>query len=1091
MGPEGCKIGVQAALTLLAVASAAFAQQAATITGTVTDASAAVIPGASVTLRSPDTGETYSASTGAIGNYSLTFVKPGSYSLTVNADGFKQFTRSGIVLDTGSTVRADAVMELGDMTEVVTVEADAPLMRTESSSVANVIKNKTIANMPLINRRAAQLVRLSGFVVQNGTGSQFTIAGGRSNNAMWTLDGGSTQNIMLGVASLNFDPPIEALEEMNVEVSNYKAEMGRSGGGFIQMTTKSGTNRLHGAFYNFLRNDAMDSREFFAASRQKLRRNQFGWAIGGPIKKDRTFFFASQEFIKQRTAAPRIENIPDPAELRGDFSGLSATIRDPFTFEALPNNQVPQSQTDPIGMAMTQFWPTPNIAGRPSRNQNFLGVNGAENDSNALSARIDHSLSDRHRLYGRYVHNQSSNLTGIGLWPLPVHELDWGTPENSYYNWSVTGISNLGSRLVTEYRFTWNRRKHHPRITALGEGWPERLGLRGIDPDFFPGMSFAGGIQRLGRGGGQERRQFPIRDNHVMNNWTYITGRHTLKWGWEFRASQNDDENLPTAGGNFAFNNNATNDAIAALLYGFVGSANRVQTFLLRSRMNTVGSYVQDDWKVTNKLTINLGLRYDVDTPRWEKIDNRQNSFDERAINPVCDCPGVVTWSGRDARGGSKYAHNFVSNNVGPRVGLAYRPTKDWVIRAGASVVYLGQYDQATPIVVNAGFSINGAFSAPDNTEAAFLLRDGMPDIIVPTEADLVPGFGSVPLGQGTIFTPQYFQPEDRPMPTLLQYNFNIQRRLAGDMLFEVGYLSTLGRKLTLPGTATTNQIHPDQIFWLDQGASQQSLRPFPQFSNTVMVAPTWGASAYHGMNVRLEKRYSNGLQFNANYTFSKLMDNVRARNEIGGEAGASFANQYDRRLSWGPGGSNIAHRFITGAVYEIPWGKGRPRTFGNAVLDHTVGGWTISTIIEARTGPPFSTIWGNAGQIFPTAQRVRADAVGPYQQNANWRDNVLGETFFDTSAFVRPERHTFGNTGRNAFTGPGALRADVSLIKFIPIPFEGHTLEFRGEVINLPNRANFNLPVDNRQAGNFGRVNSLAAGASGRIIQLGLRYAF
>ena len=305
------------AIALLATA-AGFAQTNATLTGTVSDSSGAVIPAAEIVIMNMATGEAYESTTNETGTYTIPFIKPGTFELIVTSPGFKQFTRPGILLDTASNVRADAVLEVGEVTESVTVEADVPLLKTENSSVGAVIKNTSIANMPLLGRRAAQLVRLSGFVVQRGNGSQFQIAGGRSNNAMWTLDGGSTQNILLGVASLNYDPPIEALEEMNVEVSNYKAEMGRSGGGFIQMTTKSGTNRFHGALYDFLRNDAMDSRHFFSGSnKQVLRRNQYGWALGGPIAKDRSFFFASQEFTKQRTANPRIENIPDPAETRG------------------------------------------------------------------------------------------------------------------------------------------------------------------------------------------------------------------------------------------------------------------------------------------------------------------------------------------------------------------------------------------------------------------------------------------------------------------------------------------------------------------------------------------------------------------------------------------------------------------------------------------------------------------------------------------------------------------------------------------------------------------------------------------------------
>ena len=312
-------------------------------------------------------------------------------------------------------------------------------------------------------------------------------------------------------------------------------------------------------------------------------------------------------------------------------------------------------------------------------------------------------------------------------------------------------------------------------------------------------------------------------------------------------------------------------------------------------------------------------------------------------------------------------------------------------------------------------------------------------------------------------------------------------------MLFEIGYLSTIGKKLTIPGSATQNQVHPSQIHLVDsQGIAPQVLRPFPQFSNVVMISPTFGDSEYHGVNFKLEKRYSNGIQFQTNYTWSKAMDNVEGRNELGGEDGRlPFSDQYNRRIAWSLGGSHVAHRAIFSVVYELPLGQGRAVAFSSGALNQILGGWSLGTIVEARTGPPFSAYWGNASQVYPTAARVRADVSGDYQRNGSWRDNVRGEKFFNTSVFHRPARFTFGETGRNAFIAPGALRADLSVIKDIRMPWEGHTLQFRGEVINLPNRANFGQPVGNVQNRAFGNVTRLTVGASGRILQLGLRYGF
>jgi len=317
-------------LAIVLFAAVGFAQQTAILSGTVTDPTGAAIARSSLRLSNADTGETYTATSSDTGDFTMPLLKP-SYELVVEAAGFKQFRQRGIVLETGIPARVDPRLEVGGTTESVTVDASVPQLRTESASVGNVVRNETIANMPLVGRRAAQLARLNGFMVQNGTGSNFAMAGGRGDNSNWTIDGGNAQNILLGVATLNFDPPIDSLEEFNVEISNYKAELGRTGGGNVQMTTKSGTNKLHGSVYWFLRNDALDARNFFAATRPKLRYNQPGASIGGPVIKDRTFYFFNYEAIRRKSQNTILASIPTPAEIKGNFFGQAAVVRDPVT----------------------------------------------------------------------------------------------------------------------------------------------------------------------------------------------------------------------------------------------------------------------------------------------------------------------------------------------------------------------------------------------------------------------------------------------------------------------------------------------------------------------------------------------------------------------------------------------------------------------------------------------------------------------------------------------------------------------------------------------------------------------------------------
>lgn len=1063
---------------LFVFASALFSQQTATVSGLVTDATAAAVHQAEVKLTNAQTGESHSQKTSGTGGYTIPLVKPGEYELTIAAQGFKQYRRPGIRLETGSTARVDAQLEVGGVAESVTVEASAPLLNTDTSSLGSVVRNNTIANMPLVGRRAAQLVRLNGFVVQNGSGSTFSIAGGRGDNAMWTIDGGNAQNILLGVATLNYDPPVESLEEFNVEVANYKAELGRSGGGYIQMTTRSGTNQLHGSAYEFLRNDAFDARNFFSASKARLRYNQFGASIGGPLRKDRTFFFFNYEGIRDNRQNTLLANVPTPAEISGNFSANSTVVRDPLTGTPFAGNIIPANRLDPIGDAVAKLYPAPNVDSARSRTNNFRANQFVSNPSNSFVTRIDHTFSDRDRIYGRLLTNTSTTDNA------PVYSTVGVDPYNSssrgsYYSASATWQHNLSPTTILETRYSYDRRTFINQTGSTDLGLAKQFGIAGTNERFFPQITLTG-LTGFGTGT-HERLQTPIRGDHITGNITHISGKHTWKFGGEFRRSQNDDVWSGTAGGVFAFNNTATGDALAALLTGWTASGSRAEAPLVRSRANAFGAFVQDDWKITPKLTINAGLRWDLDWPRWESVDNRQNSFDRYAINPVSGTPGVITWSGRN--GLSRYAHNFDVNNFGPRLGFSYRLTDKWVIRGGGATLFMGQYDQATPVVANIGFGVRGDFVSPDGGRtAAFLFKDGLPYIAPLTEASLVPGFGAVPAGANPTLAVEFFEPTGRATPYLNSFNFNIQRQLPFQSVLEVAYLGSLGHKLGAPTSRSINQV-PQSL--IGTNANSQILRPFPQFSDVRVISPAIGNSNYHGLNIRLDKRSSHGIQFGFNYTWSKAIDDVRSRNEIGGNAGDNaFGNQYDRAADRGLSGNNIGHRFVSNVTWALPSPSGK------GLLHQTIGGWSTSLLFEARSGAPFGVIENNGAAVYPTAAAVRSNVVAPYAQNTNWRANVLSEPFFNTASFAAPALYTFGNAGRTVASGPGAVIADISLLKDFRIA-EGHRIQFRVESLNFINHANFALPNQQRGNANFGRINGLIGGNQARIVQLGLHYKF
>lgn len=659
------------------------------------------------------------------------------------------------------------------------------------------------------------------------------------------------------------------------------------------------------------------------------------------------------------------------------------------------------------------------------------------------------------------------------------------TSTGSYYSWTATWQHSFSPSTILETRYSYDRRKNINQSGGSDLGLAGQLGILGTNDRFFPQIILTG---LTGFGVAEhERLQVPIRGDHITANLTKIAGKHTWKYGGEFRRSSNDDVWSGQGGGVFSFNTTATNDALAALLLGWTNSGSRAEAPLIRSRANTFGGFVQDDWKVSSRLTLNIGLRWDLDWPRWEAVDNRQNSFDRYAMNPVSGTPGVITWSGRN--GLSKHAHNFDTNNFSPRVGFAFRVTDKWILRGGGATLFIGQYDQATPIVANIGFGSRGDFVSTDGGRtAAFLLRNGLPAIAPLTEADLVPGFGAVPVGQTPKLAVEFFEPGNRAVPYLNTFNFNIQRQLPFQAVFEIAYLASLGHKLGAPTSRSINQVPQNLI---GTNSNPQVLRPFPQFSDVRVISPTIGNSNYHGLNIRVEKRYSHGLQFGANYTWSKAIDDVRSRNELGGNAGDNaFGNQYDRAADRGLSGNNVAHRFVSNVTWELPFGSHRRFDLGSGLLNRTLGGWSTSLIYEARCGSPFGIIENNGTAIYPTAATVRFNAVAAYQENPNWRNNVLGESFFNTSSFAAPPLYTFGNTGRTVASGPGAIIADLSILKNFQIG-ETQRLQFRVEALNFINHANFALPNQQRGNANFGKISSLITGNQARIIQLGLHYRF
>jgi hypothetical protein len=1070
----------------------------AALTGLVTDPSDARLPNVSLQLVNEETGVSREATTSTEGEYTFTLLPPGRYRLAAEAKGFRRLSHSGLALELGRTTRLDIRLDLGQVAETVEVTGTPPLLESESSTVGAFIENKTIIDMPLNGRRVGELLAGMGhtvFITGDIIRPRVATGGGRGDQQQWMIDGVNSSNIALEVTQALFNPPVEAVQEVRVQQNNYSAEFGNSSSGVVTITTKSGTNNFHGDAYEFFRNDKLDARNFFAARKTPLRWNIFGAAAGGPIRRNRTFFFSHSEWQRQRVGVVRLLTVPSARERTGDFSqtltaaGRLIPIYDPATTrpdpanpnnrirDAFPGNVIPGGRIDPVGARIAALYPLPtqapsNLAGANNFNRN--GVNAL--NITTWTSKVDHILGDRDQLSGRFIlHNFPTYNTAV--FDEPAADPNANVNRRRAYSLVLNEIHTFTPTVVNDFRFNWQPRYFFNLSNGLDQGWPTKLGLKGVSDRAFPRIESAG-FTALGAGT-HERIQTPIRDTHIVENLSWFRRSHSLKLGGEARLARNvDDLNARISGRlNFATQPTGlpgvanTGSALASLLVGFPNSGDVLDTDILDRRAKYFALFVQDDWKVTSTLTLNLGLRWETHTPRFDAND-RQNGFNPFATNPVSGTPGVVTFAGRDGLGSNVYDGDY--NNFGPRFGLAWKP-----FAAGRTVLRLGYGIFFGPPLpgsnnTSAGFETSGSFTTPDNgLTAPFFLRDGFPST---ARAELGPGFGAVRVGQAIRFAPEFIE-SNRRLGYSQQFNFVVQHDLGFGALLELSYLGNLGHKLNGPNTSL-NQVRPE----LMGAGNAQIRRPFPQFGNVTTVAPMWGNSAYHGLNVKVEKRFSHGLNFQTNYTWARFIDDVPASFEAG-QVSVGVQNLYNRAAERSLSGNDVRHRLTWGSVYELPVGKGRARlNQGPAAL--ILGGWNLGLIVTLQQGSPFGlTTQTNTTNAFnPGPQRVNVLRNPELPQS----ERVVSR-WFDTGAVAPPAQFTFGNSGRALLTGPGLANFDVSLLKNHRWG-EACNIQFRFEAFNFFNRVNFEEPGRALGSANFGVI-SVARPA--RILQLGLKVQF
>jgi hypothetical protein len=869
----------------IVVATARAQSSLATIAGVVTDPQGSALSGATITATSHSTGVITTGISNASGVYSLPNLPIGEYSVTVEHDGFGRFVSDGVLLSTGQIFGLNPTLKPGGVSQTVTVESGQAELETRTSEVGQIIEGKSVADLPLGNRTSMNIISLTGGAVFIDS-SNYSLAGGRTKSSMTWLDGGTGQNIRLGIGTAELSPPVDTVQELGVITNNYSAEYGGSAGGIIVQNTRSGTNRFHGTAYEFLRNDAFDAPGYFAAvtngakRKPELRYNIYGGTIGGPVLHDRTFFFFGFEGSRQITGSNVTLTVPTLLERGGDFSQAAVNIYDPSTTTSVggvttrtqfQDNKIPVDKLDAVALKILNYYPLPTATGSAN---NFSANDVATSNARFYIGRVDHIVGPRDHIALRYIFlNGSSSNKSV----YPDRGADPYLPSVSqdnigYAQW----IHTLSPSLVNDLRFTYETRINHQLSDGVGGDFPTKLGLTGVSNNAFPYIAPAG-FSPLGSTT-QERRQYPITQYQLVDDASWLLGRHSVKVGAELRRSMDHEVSLLTASGSFNFATQATGqpgvsntgNGLASLLVGFPTAFSESQTDPVTRTSWYIVGFAQDDFTVTPSLTLNLGLRWETDTPIKDE-NNRMNSFDAAETNPVSGTPGVVKFMGVNGFRTTPYDADW--NNFAPRFGFAWQPfhSGSTVVRGGWGYLFAHPFDAGQPASAALGFSVSAALNTPDNgITAPFYLRNGVPAGVSLSGAPLNDSYGAVRVGAAATTAVTYFDPRHRAGYSQ-QFNLGFQQKLPGALVLQVSGLGNIAHKLA-GENQNIDQIAPSV---LGPTSHSQSNRPFPQFGSVALVAPSIGNSNYFAGMVQLEKRFAHGFNLNGQQRVLQLLQST------------------------------------------------------------------------------------------------------------------------------------------------------------------------------------------------------------------------
>ncbi|HLJ13494.1 MAG TPA: carboxypeptidase regulatory-like domain-containing protein [Bryobacteraceae bacterium] len=1060
-------------------------QDMGVITGVVTDQSGGAVAGAHVVATDTDTNETRAADTQPTGAYTIGPLRVGTYSVTVEKPGFKKDIWPSIILHAQDRARADFKLTLGQVAEAISVTSEAPILQAETATLSNVVNQREVRGLPLNGRNFQQLAWLSAGVIP-ATQSRDSTSGFNSNGQQTTennfiMDGIDNNNNVMGMQDRKAQviiPSLDAVSEFKVETSNYSAEFGRNSGAVMIVSIKSGSNAFHGTAFEYLRNDFFDSRNTFdyvegpdgKAHPTKLRQDQYGGTIGGPVIHNRTFFFGSWERFDQSNGQTTVGIVPTDAERNGIFPTSLAIIKDPVTGQPFPGNQIPASRFDPTAAKLLALWPEPNFAGTSTRN-NYASNPPSTLTRNTIDARLDHNFSDTDKIFGRFSHQTLfSNIDSI--FPEPARGGVGNTfsiNDNPAYSVAFSYTKILKPNLVNEFRYGFVRQLvdlHELTNIPLSQ-LTAQYGINGIpgSPSLFglPEFEFIGGISFQGLGETGSIPNYKIHQVHqYLDNLSWNHGNHNFKFGTDLHWQRSDILGGNSSHGDFQFNGQFSGISLADFLLGLSSQTTLTTALIGEMRFRNYMFYAQDDWKVTQRLNLNIGLRYEFTTPWWEK----HNNMNTLILDPG---PSFNTIQTAGYCGNSLSCRSLEDtnpHNFGPRLGLAYQLDSRTVIRAGAGVFFGGQGAlgangrEINNFPYNRGITLTAAGSTP-----AVILSAGFPSALLQT-------VGTPPANATWDVWSKYF-----PEPTIYQWNFTVQRELFPGVSLTAAYVGSSSSYLA--GSYNWNGATPGPA------ATAPSRRPIPEW-NTITLESPFGHSSYNGLNVQLVKRFSSGLTVNGAYTWSHSIDDIAEL--FGGPAG-DIQQITDFNASRGNSGFDIRQRLVASAVYELPLGKGKPWLNRGGILNAMFGGWQVTNILSFQSGLPFSVTVANA------LQRLGANDL------ADWRADRIGNgaisnptqnLWFNPAAFMLPEgpggSWHYGNSGRNILRADGIGNVDTGLLKDFDLTERVH-MQFRWEVFNLANSPQYADPINSIDNPDFGKVQSIVN--TPRQMQFALRIAF